>query len=174
MRNGHTTRRAFLGSTVLAGATLPFAGPAGARPERTSDYVYEITRTDAEWRRRLSEFEYEVLRNSGTEWARTSALWDDYREGEFYCKGCDLQLYSSEWRVPLDKGWVFFSHSLPTAVLTDIDKAADYAMNGSPGRTMIEVHCRRCGSHLGHLLNVENRLVHCINGVALKFEPAGA
>ncbi len=63
---------------------------------------------------------------------------------------------------------------MPTAVLTDIDKAANYSMNGSVGRTLIEVHCRRCGSHLGHLLNVEKKLVHCINGVALKFEPAGA
>jgi len=174
MPNRHTTRRAFLGSTVLAGAALPLAARVEARPERSGGYVYEVTRTDAEWRRLLSEFEYEVLRNAGTEWARTSELWDDYREGDFYCKGCDLPLYSSEWRVPLDKGWVFFAHSRPTAVLTDIDTAADYAMDGSVGRTMIEVHCRRCGSHLGHLLNVDRKLVHCINGVSLKFEPAGA
>lgn len=174
MRNRHTTRRAFLGSSVLAGAALPFSGLAVARPEPTSDYVYEVTRTEAEWRRRLSEFEYQVLRDGGTEWARTSALWEDYREGEFYCKGCDLHLYSSDWRVPLDKGWVFFAHSQPDAVLTDIDKSANYAMDGGNDRTLIEVHCRRCGSHMGHLLTVETELVHCINGVSLNFEPAAA
>ncbi|MEM9231024.1 MAG: peptide-methionine (R)-S-oxide reductase [Pseudomonadota bacterium] len=170
-----STRRAFIGSSVMAGAALPFGGTAQARPERTSNYVYEIERTEEEWRSILSDFEYEVLRNSGTEWAKTSELWDDYRDGEFYCKGCGLHVYSSEWRVELDKGWVFFSNAQPTNVLMDIDKAASYSMSGaSSGRTMIEAHCRRCGSHLGHILMVDGKLVHCINGISLKFEPTAA
>ena len=174
MTQTNTTRRAFLGTTVLSAATLPFAGAAHARPDRTADYQYEITRSEEEWRQILSEYEYEILRNSGTEWAKTSEFWDDYSEGKFFCKGCDLHNYSSEWRVELDKGWVFFAHSQPTTVLTDIDKAANYSMNGNAARTMIEAHCRRCGSHLGHILTVERKLVHCINGASLKFEPASA
>ncbi|MEM9778776.1 MAG: peptide-methionine (R)-S-oxide reductase, partial [Pseudomonadota bacterium] len=114
-----STRRSFLGSTVLDGAALPFAGSAEARPGRTGDFVYEIQRTEEEWRKRLSDFEYLVLRESGTEWAKSSDLWDDYREGEFHCRGCDMHVYSSNWRVELDKGWVFFSNAQPTNVLMD-------------------------------------------------------
>jgi len=168
------TRRAFLGSSILTAAALPLAGPAAARPERTADFQYEITRTEDEWRKILTEYEYEILRNSGTEWAKSSALWEDYREGSFACRGCDLGVYSSDWRVELDKGWVFFSHAQPTTVMMDIDKAANYSMNGNVERTMIEAHCRRCGSHLGHILTVDGVLVHCINGASLSFEPAEA
>lgn len=166
------TRRAFLGSTIVAGASLPFAGAAKARAEGNSDFKYEFTQTEAEWRAQLSKYEYEILRNGGTEWARTSELWDDYREGNFFCKGCALHLYSSEWRAEIDKGWVFFTHSQKDAVLTAVDKAANYTMNPDAKRTMIEVHCRRCESHLGHILNADNQLVHCINGNSLNFEPA--
>lgn len=172
MKPASPSRRAFMGSTLLSAAALPFAGAAQARPERNFDFIYEITRSEEEWRARLSKYEYEILRNSGTEWAKSSELWDDYREGMFHCRGCDLTVYSSEWRVELDKGWVFFSHAQPTTVLTDIDKAANYSMNASAARTMIEAHCRRCGSHLGHILTVEGQLVHCINGASLRFEPA--
>lgn len=172
MTETSTTRRAFLGGTALSVATLPLATGASARPERTADFAYEITRSEEEWRQILSDYEYEILRNSGTEWAKSSDYWDDYRDGMFACKGCKLDTYSSEWRVELDKGWVFFSHAQPTAVMMDIDKAANYSMSGNVARTMIEAHCRRCGSHLGHILTVEGKLVHCINGAALIFTPA--
>ncbi|MEM8788370.1 MAG: peptide-methionine (R)-S-oxide reductase [Pseudomonadota bacterium] len=167
----HQTRRDFLAATAFAGVTIPFTSVAHARAAREHDYTYEIQRTEEEWLEILTEYEHSILRFNGTEWAKTSDLWDDYREGEFYCKGCDLHIYSSEWRVKLDKGWVFFSHGQPAAVLMDIDKAANYSMTGGIDRTMIEAHCRRCGSHLGHILMVDNKLVHCINGVSLKFEP---
>lgn len=171
MKHRPSTRRAFLRSGIASTATLPFAGAAMARPDRTADFTYEITRTEEEWRLKLTDYEYEILRNSGTEWARSSAWWDDYREGEFSCKGCDLHNYSSDWRVNIDKGWVFFAHAQPTTVLTDIDKGATYSINANTGQTMIEAHCRRCGSHLGHILIVEGQLVHCINGAALDFRP---
>jgi len=175
MTSKHQTRRAFLASSALAGATLPFTGTAQARPVRTDNYTYEIQRTEAEWREILTEFEYAILRDAGTEWAKSSDLWDDYREGEFLCKGCDLHVYSSEFRVELDKGYVFFSQSTPTHVMMDIDRGATYSMSGTAaGKDMIEAHCRRCGSHLGHILNVDGILVHCINGTSLKFEPTAA
>ena len=169
------TRRAFLGSGVLAGAGLALPpAPAAARPLREFEFAYEVTRTEAEWRALLPDLEYEILRNGATEWAKTSDLWDDYRDGTFHCKGCDLHLYSSEHRVPLDKGWVFFSHSEPVAVMTDIDPRANYSMEDGATMSLIEVHCRRCGSHLGHILQVDGQVVHCINGLALELRPADA
>lgn len=165
------TRRAFLGSALLSGAAIPFAGPAMARPGAGDDFSFEIIRTDEEWRAMLSEEEYQILREGETEWPRSNPLWDDYRAGEFCCRGCDLPLYSSDWRAEIDKGWVFFRHSEPNAVLTAIDTATDYSMGAAPARTAIEMHCRRCGSHLGHILNVDAQLVHCVNGTALTFVP---
>ncbi|MSU91195.1 peptide-methionine (R)-S-oxide reductase [Rhodobacteraceae bacterium 2CG4] len=166
-------RRGFLTRMLLAATALPAAlvGRAHARPARDFDYEYEVTRTEEEWRALLSDYEFAILRQSGTEWARSSPLWNDYRQGDFSCKGCDLQLYSSDWRVALDKGWVFFAHSLPTAVMTDIDPGNPYGLRREEGTAVVEVHCRRCGSHLGHLLVVEGQLVHCVNGTSLIFAP---
>lgn len=166
-------RRRFLTRALLAATAWPvaLAGRAVARPSRDFTFDYEVTLTEAQWHGRLSEYEFAILRKGGTEWARSSSLWNDYREGDFLCKGCDLPLYSSEWRVPLDKGWVFFSHSRPTAVMTDIDPGNPYGRRDAEGTAEIEVHCRRCGSHLGHLLTVEGQLVHCINGTSLMFTP---
>ena len=168
-----TTRRAFLGSTMLATAGLPFAGSAAATPAGAADdFQFEVQKTEDEWREQLGDYHFQILRKGGTEWPKDSELWDDYRAGEFYCHGCDLHLYSSEWRAEIDKGWVFFTHSQPNAVLTGIDKSADYSMTMSHKRTLIEAHCRRCGSHLGHILNVGKQLVHCVNGASLQFVPA--
>lgn len=168
----YPNRRGFLARTLLAASALPtlIVGRASARPSRNFTFDYEITRTESEWRSLLSDYEFAILRRGGTEWARSSPLWDDYREGEFHCKGCELHIYSSEWRVELTKGWVFFSHSQPTAVMTDIDPGSPYGRS-EDDVPEIEVHCRRCGSHLGHLLTVEDKLVHCINGASLLFTP---
>ncbi|MEO0911466.1 MAG: peptide-methionine (R)-S-oxide reductase [Pseudomonadota bacterium] len=165
------SRRAFLASAAFAGAGTALASPSAAKTVG-SDYQFEVTHTDEEWFERLTPEQYEILRQNGTEWPKSSPLWNDYRAGEFHCQGCGLHVYRSEWRVELDKGWVFFAHAVPNAVMMDIDKAANYTMNPSNARTMIEVHCRRCGSHLGHLLRVDGHLVHCINGAALDFRPA--
>jgi len=177
-----TTRRAFLGSTVLATASLPFAtGAKAAPPKAADDFGFEIARSDEEWLEYLdpedeknARYLFQILRKGGTEWPKDSELWDDYRAGEFYCRGCDLHVYSSEWRAEIDKGWVFFTHAVANAILMDVDKAADYSRSMSHKRTLIEVHCRRCGSHMGHLLNVGNQLVHCVNGASLQFDPATA
>jgi peptide-methionine (R)-S-oxide reductase len=166
-----TTRRGFLAASALAGASLPLASLTPARaltPAGPDDpFPYEITRTEAEWRAMLNAEEFNVLREDGTEWPTTASYWEDYSEAEFYCRGCDLHIYSSEWRAPIEMGWIFFFHAVPDAVLTSVDKAADYSMGKNPKRTLIEVHCRRCGSHLGHILNADNMLVHCINGTSM-------
>jgi len=72
-----------------------------------------------------------------------------------------LPIYSSSQKVVLSRGWAFFYHSYENATLTGID------------RGQIEAHCRRCGSHLGHILYVESDILHCINGSALEFTPIG-
>lgn len=174
------TRRALLRGAALAGigASLPGSARAQSVPKYgNTAYPYEVTRTEAEWRDLLSEKEYEMLREGGTEFPTSDPKWNDYSAGEFACGGCNLPLYSSEWRAPIELGWLFFYHSHPDAVLTGIDRGNPYgggneARMGSPDnpeRTLIETHCRRCGSHLGHIVHIDGELVHCINGASLSF-----
>ena len=169
------------GASIGATGALPTAASSANVPKfGESDFGYEVELSEKQWQDRLSGEEYEILRKGGTEFPTSSALWDDYREGAFYCKGCDLPLYSSDWRAPIEQGWVFFYHSHVDAVLTGIDRSSPYGpdrqMGGpeAPHRTLIEAHCRRCGSHLGHLVFTEGKLVHCINGTALRFDPKAA
>ena len=112
-----------------------------------------------------------MLRRSQTELPASSDVWDETRPGDYGCRGGNLHVYSSEWKVPLDKGWAFFAHAEPNGVLTGIDGPdARYDDMGPGGpANMIEVHCRRCGSHLGHILLVDDEVLHCINGRSLTF-----
>lgn len=172
-----TTRRAFLTTTAIAGASaaiLTTQARAKIAPPGSGDYPYEVTRTEAEWREMLSQEEYEILRENGTEFPFSNPMWEDYSEGEFHCRGCDLHLYSSDWRAQIEMGWVFFHHAQANALLMAIDTAEDFPMNPDPNRTMIEVHCRRCGSHQGHIVEVEGDVVHCINGTSLVRRPVAA
>lgn len=170
MTTRYTSRRAFLASGAALGAALPFVTPARATTVEDDDtFRFEVERSEAEWRAMLTEQEYAILREGDTEWPGSSALWDDYSAGEYTCRGCALHLYTSSRRAPIDKGWVFFYHALPNAVLTGIDTGSPYSMDPDDDRTLIEVHCRRCGSHLGHILRVDAEVVHCINGASLVF-----
>lgn len=165
------TRRDLLATAAFAGALAPallIARPArAATPEAADGFSFEITRSEAEWRALLDADAYNVLREGGTEWPESSPLWNDYSAGDFHCRGCDLLLFTSDWRADIDMGWVFFHHSVPNAVLMAIDTAADYSGGREPARTLIEDHCRRCGSHLGHIVLAEGQVVHCINGTSL-------
>ncbi|MEM9477883.1 MAG: peptide-methionine (R)-S-oxide reductase [Pseudomonadota bacterium] len=170
----HTTplgRRAFLGATATAALTVGGPGIRSAKADETgAAFAFEVTRTDTEWREMLTQDEYVILRKGSTELPHTSPLVQEEREGIYCCKGCDLTVYTSTWKVPLDIGWVFFSHSEPRSVLTSIDGAPPDGMgnDGGPG-AMMEVHCRRCSSHLGHIVFAKGKLVHCVNGGALNF-----
>ena len=167
-------RRAFLQSgaaIALTGGALGRATPTKAN-EPGAAFDFEITRTEDEWRAQLTSEEFAILRRGSTELPHTSALVREERTGIYCCKGCDLTVYESTWKVPLDIGWVFFSHSAPRSVLTSIDGEPPEGMGDDDGPgAMIEVHCRRCASHLGHIVVAEGTLVHCINGASLRFRP---
>jgi peptide-methionine (R)-S-oxide reductase len=128
---------------------------------------FEITRTDAEWKKLLTPAQYDVLRREGTERAFTSPLDREKRSGTFHCAGCDLPVYASATKFDSGTGWPSFWDALPNAVGTKTDRK--FLM------TRTEVHCRRCGGHLGHIFDdgpAPTGKRHCLNGVALKFVAA--
>ncbi len=155
-----TRRQLTLGTAALFLGTSARAG----KPKR-----FEVTRTDEEWRQLLTPEQYSVLRKQGTERAGTSPLNREKRAGNFVCAGCDLPLYSSETKYESGTGWPSFWQPIDNAIGTTEDRG--FFM------TRTEVHCRRCGSHLGHVFNdgpQPTGLRYCMNGVAMKFEPGGA
>lgn len=171
------TRRGFMRSGLASGALIAGAASARATDAATDAFSYEITRTEEEWKARLTEAEYKILRRGSTELPKTSPLWNETANGTYACRGCDLHSYDANWKVVLDKGWAFFRHSVPNAVLTGIDgPVPEYGsdMNTDAPGAMIEAHCRRCGSHLGHIVYVEGMVLHCINGTSLTFTSAEA
>ncbi len=139
------------------------SGPAQAA-ER-----FEVSHTDAEWRKRLSPAAYRVLRHEDTERPGSSPLNAEHRVGLFACGGCALPLFSSRTKFDSGTGWPSFWAPLADAVRTKTD-ASMFAE-----RT--EVHCRRCGGHLGHVFDDGPKPTgkrYCMNGVAMTFRPAKA
>ena len=158
-------RRVFLG-VLLAGAAAP-ALMAATRAPATRAPAYEVTKSDAEWARILPDDTYEVLRHGDTEEPFSSKLDYEHRKGTYSCAGCALPNYSSATKFESGTGWPSFWQPLPNAVLTSRDTSA--------GDVRTEVHCRRCGGHLGHVFDDGPRptgLRYCMNGVALTFKPA--
>jgi peptide-methionine (R)-S-oxide reductase len=129
-------------------------------------FGFEVSKSDAEWKKLLSPAAYNVLRHQDTEAPFTSPLNKEHRKGIFACAGCALDLYSSDTKFESGTGWPSFYRPLPNAVLTSEDHALFME------RT--EVHCRRCGGHLGHVFDDGPKptgLRYCMNGVALTFKP---
>jgi peptide-methionine (R)-S-oxide reductase len=130
-----------------------------------TDKAFEIAKSDAEWRSELTPAQYRVLREHGTERAGTSPLDKEYAAGTYLCAGCRLPLFSSETKFDSRTGWPSFYEPLESAVGTTSDRTFFMV------RT--EVHCRRCGGHLGHVFDDGPRptgLRYCMNGAALDFE----
>ncbi|QXQ06269.1 peptide-methionine (R)-S-oxide reductase MsrB [Sphingosinicellaceae bacterium] len=150
-----------LGALALAAPlVLKFGGSARAAPATR----YTVTLAPAQWRARLSPAAYNVLREAGTERPFTSPLNDEHRKGVFTCAGCALPLFASDTKFDSHTGWPSFFRPLDHAVLTTTDTA--FMME----RT--EVHCRRCGGHLGHVFDdgpPPTGKRYCMNGVAMKF-----
>jgi peptide-methionine (R)-S-oxide reductase len=126
----------------------------------------KVKLTDAEWKAKLSPNQYYVLRQHGTEPAGTSPLNKEYRPGKFACAGCGHELFISETKYDSRSGWPSFYQPLEGAVETTVDR--------SHGMTRTEVHCGKCGGHLGHVFEDGPKptgLRYCMNGLSLKFEP---
>lgn len=179
MTNPGIPRRGLLRGAAASIAGLSTVGRLPAQTIPGAAFRYEVTRSDAEWQALLTPTEYEILRGGRTEFPRSSALWDENDAGIYHCKGCALPVFESGAKVPLDKGWAFFRHARENALLTRPEHLppgyAETDDNGAAGPgTIIEIHCRRCGSHLGHILLVEDEILHCVNGSALTFAPTPA
>ena len=126
-----------------------------------------ITRSDEEWRAMLTPEQYRVLRKHGTERAGTSPLNAEKRHGTFICAGCERQLFDADTKFESGTGWPSFWAPLDDAVATSTDR--------SFFATRTEVHCARCGGHLGHVFPDGPKPTgqrYCMNGVAMQFQPA--
>lgn len=160
-------RSAFLGGgalVALGAASLFLRSPA---PVTAAEGTFEFTLTDAEWQKKLSPLAYQVLRHEATEYPGTSQLLDEHRKGTFACAGCDLPLFDSGTKYDSGTGWPSFYQPLDNAVAESVDYKLGYARR--------EVHCRRCGGHLGHVFDdgpPPTGLRYCMNGVSLEFVPA--
>ncbi|WP_458792463.1 peptide-methionine (R)-S-oxide reductase MsrB [Yoonia sp. MH D7] len=148
--------------TFTLAALASAVAPAALRAE-----TFEITRTDAEWKAMLTDLEYQVMREESTERAGSSPLDKIYSAGTYQCRGCDLPLYDAATKYDSGTGWPSFYQSLPSSVGTKDDR--------SLFSVRTEVHCRRCGSHLGHIFDDGPEPTgkrHCLNGASLVFVAA--
>jgi len=164
-------RRQFLrGVGGLSGAILGFrwtVRPVEAAMASTE--TFEITKSEAEWQKILTPEQFRVLRQHGTERAGSSPLDKEYGRGTYACAACELPLFSSDTKFDSGTGWPSFWAPIDGAIRTSKDWTLFVP------RT--EVHCRRCGGHLGHVFSDGPKptgLRYCMNGVALKFNRAKA
>jgi peptide-methionine (R)-S-oxide reductase len=147
---------------AFASSLVAFAAGKAAASKKK----FEITKTEEEWKKQLTPEQFYVLRKHGTERAFTSPLDKNYADGMYHCAGCDLPLFSSATKYDSTTGWPSFWQPLENAVGTTVDYWIGYP------RT--EVHCRRCGGHLGHVFPDGPKPTgqrYCMNGVAMKFVP---
>lgn len=163
-------RDVLTGLVTIAGASAIGTSADAAVIAGQDPFPYEITRSDADWRAMLGE-DFCILREGGTEKQRSSPLWAEARPGHYDCRGCGLTQYTSFTKVNLTKGWVFFTGSEPNSQMMSQDGIAPMAPIRQAQDITIETHCRRCGSHMGHILLVEGQVLHCINGASLLFRP---
>lgn len=167
-------RSVLFGGTALAAlAAVPFGltrlGGALAEDGAPVAGTFEVVRTDEEWLAQLGPDVYRIMRQQGTEPPWSSPLLDEHRAGAFHCAGCDLALFDAATKFESGTGWPSFWEPLDNAVGTTTDYLLGFA------RT--EVHCRRCGGHLGHVFDdgpPPTGLRYCMDGLALKFVPGTA
>jgi peptide-methionine (R)-S-oxide reductase len=155
-------RRTFLTMAGTGAAAFALFGCRGATANPPEHF--EVTLSDAQWKAKLSPATYQTLRHEATETPFTSPLNNEHRAGIFACAGCVLPLFSSRTKFDSGTGWPSFWQPLPNAVRTRNDS--------SLGSSRTEVHCRRCGGHLGHVFDdgpPPTGKRYCMNGIAMTF-----
>jgi peptide-methionine (R)-S-oxide reductase len=127
----------------------------------------KVKKSEAEWRKQLTAEQFHVAREKGTERAFTGAYWDNHKEGVYRCIGCGEPLFSSDTKFDSGTGWPSFTEPMPGA---NVEMEEDTAY----GMRRIEVHCKKCGAHLGHVFPDGPRdkggQRFCINSCSLNFE----
>ncbi|MBI2768660.1 MAG: peptide-methionine (R)-S-oxide reductase MsrB [Burkholderiales bacterium] len=162
-------RTSLLGLGALTGLVAGVRGLFTSEPAHAAR-AYEVTRTDAEWKKLLTSEQYAVLRKAGTERPYSSPLNKEKRAGTFTCAGCALPLFSSKAKFESGTGWPSFWQPLEKA-------AVDEETDSTFGMKRTEVLCHRCGGHLGHVFDDGPKptgLRYCMNGVSLNFTPGAA
>ena len=165
-------RLLLIGLVLVAAVTTALAGEQiKVYSLEAADYVMseQVVKSEAEWRQLLTPLQYQVMREQGTERAYTSSLHDSKEHGVYRCAGCSLELFHSDDKYDSGTGWPSYYKPINKEnVGFDIDRSFFV--------TRTEVHCIRCGSHLGHVFEdgpEPTRLRYCINGVTLTFKEKG-
>lgn len=162
------TRRVVLTGLAAMSVSALVLRAAGGALAASSAETFEITKTPEEWRKTLTPKQFYILREAGTERPFTSPLNVEKRAGIYNCAGCDLPLFSSETKYDSGTGWPSFWKPLDNAVATREDRSFLLLVQ-------TEVHCRRCGGHLGHVFDDGPKptgLRYCMNGDAMTFLPS--
>lgn len=153
---------------VCSVGLLVLAGEPRVESEPAPSMRYEVQKTEAEWKKILTPEQYHILRRHGTERAFTGKYWDHHAAGTYVCAGCGKRLFSSRHKFDSGTGWPSFWQPIASGVLGS-------ERDTKLGMVRTEVHCARCGGHLGHVFDDGPKptgLRYCINSAALKFVPA--
>ena len=162
-----TRRQLTLGGIAVAAASVAVVAARFQPGSSASAKTFEVSYTPEEWKKRLTPEQYAIMREEATERPYSSALNNEKREGVFACAACELPLFESKTKFDSHTGWPSYTEPIPNAIGTSDDWGL--------GIFRSEVHCRRCGGHLGHIFEdgpPPTRLRYCVNGIAMKFIPA--